>query len=131
MEASYNHIFSWDCLDKSWICLHTLIFSFFVDNTLLKMSLSVMKYALGVVTSPGKLIKSPPTVIWVRCVSVFCGLISATILPYVTVLPAGTSPLGMKKMVFVPGGILVLTPYAIGRFHLQINSPNLFSRPLN
>ena len=56
-------------------------FAFFVDNTLLKMSLAVMRSAVGVVTSPGKLIKFPPTVSLVRCVSAFYGLISATIIP--------------------------------------------------
>ena len=57
---------------------------------------------VGAVTSPGKLIKFPPTVSWARCVSSFYGRILATILPYITVLPVGTFPLGMKKMVFVP-----------------------------
>ena len=68
--------------------------------------------ALGVVTSSGRLIKFPLTVSLVRCVSAFCGLILATIIPYVTVLPYGTLSLGMKKMVFVPDGILVPTPCA-------------------
>ena len=45
-------------------------------------------------------------------VSAFSGCISDTILPYVTFLPAGTSPLGVKKMVFVPDGILILNPCA-------------------
>ena len=35
---------------------------YFVDNTLLKTSLAVMRSAVGVVTSPGKMVKSPPTV---------------------------------------------------------------------
>ena len=87
-------------------------FVFFVDNTLLKMSLAIMRSAVGVVTSPGKLIKFPPTVSLVQCVSAFYGLILATILPYFTVLPAGTLSLGMNKMVFVPDVILVPTPCA-------------------
>ena len=37
-------------------------FEFFVDNTLLNMRLTVMRSAVGVVTSPGKLIKFPPKV---------------------------------------------------------------------
>ena len=45
------------------------------------MSLDIMRYAVGVVTSPGKLIKSPPIVSLVRCVSAFCGRILAAILP--------------------------------------------------
>ena len=61
--------------------VYTHEFLFFVDNTLLKMSLSVIKYAVGGETSPGKLIKFPPTVILVKCVSAFCGIILATILP--------------------------------------------------
>ena len=32
-------------------------FPFFVDNTLLKNRVSVLRYAVGVVTSPGKLIQ--------------------------------------------------------------------------
>ena len=53
---------------------------FFVDNTLLKMRLAVMKSAVDVVTSLAKLTKLPPTVSLVRCVSAFFGLIPATIL---------------------------------------------------
>ena len=71
-----------------------------------------MRSDVGVVTSPGKLIKFPPTASLVRCVSAFCGIILAKIIPYVTVLPAGTFNLVMKKMVFVPDGILVPTPCA-------------------
>ena len=55
-------------------------FVFFVDNTLLKMILDIMRYAVGVVTSTGKLIKFPPTLSLVRCVPAFCGLILATII---------------------------------------------------
>ena len=72
-----------------------------------------MRYAVGAVTSPGKSIKFPSTVSLVRCVSEFWGIISATILPYVTVIPAGNLSLGTKKIVFVPDGILVPTPCAI------------------
>ena len=77
---------------------------------MLKISLAVMRSAAGVVKSPGKLIKFPSTVILLRCISAFCGNILAKILPYVTVLPAGDLSLGMKKVVFVPDGILVPTP---------------------
>ena len=76
------------------------------------MTLDVMRYAVGVVTSPVTLIKFTPTVSLVRCVSAFYGLISATSLPKVTVLPAGTSPLGMKKMVFVTDEMRVPTPFS-------------------
>ena len=88
-------------------------FESFIDNTLLKMSLDIMRYAVGVVTSPEKLIEFPPTASMVRCVSDFCGRILATSLPYVTVLPDSPLNLGMKKMVFVSDGILVPTTYAI------------------
>ena len=87
-------------------------FAFFVDNTLLNMRVAVMIYSVGVVTSPGKLIKFPPTVSLVRYVSTFCGPFLAPIISYVTVIPAGTLSLGMKNMVFVPYGILVPTPCA-------------------
>ena len=56
-------------------------FFIFVDNTLLKMSLAVIRPPVGVVTSPEKLIKYSHTVSWVQCVSDFCGRILATILP--------------------------------------------------
>ena len=47
-----------------------------------------------------------------RCVYAFCGLISTTMRPYVTVLSLGTLPLGMKKMVFFPFGMRVTNPWA-------------------
>ena len=56
-------------------------FVFYVDNTLLKMGLAVVRADVGVVTSPGKLIKFPPTLSQVQCVSSFCGFILAKILP--------------------------------------------------
>ena len=56
-------------------------FTFFVDNTLLKMNLAVMISVVCVVMSPWKLIKFPPTVSLVQCVSAFCGLLLAKILP--------------------------------------------------
>ena len=87
-------------------------FVFLVDNTPLKIILAVVRYAVGVVASPGKLIKFPPTVSQLLCVSAFCGRILATIIPKVTVLPAGTFALGINKMIFVPDGILVPTPCA-------------------
>ena len=56
-------------------------FEFLVKRILLKMSLAVIRYSVGVVTLPGKLIRFPPTVSQVRCVSAFSGRILATILP--------------------------------------------------
>ena len=58
-----------------------MIFSFFVDNTLLKISLAVIRFAVDVVTSPDKLIKFTPTVSLVRCVSAFCSRISSKLIP--------------------------------------------------
>ena len=58
-----------------------MTFSFLVERKLLKMSLNVVIYSVGVVASPGKLIKFPTTLSQVRCVSDFCGRISATIIP--------------------------------------------------
>ena len=87
-------------------------FLFFVYDTLLKMILAVIQSTVGFVTSPGKLIKFPPTVSSVRCVSAFCGCILTTIIPYVTVIPDLNSPLYIKKIIFVTAGILVLTPCA-------------------
>ena len=85
-------------------------FAFFVDNILLNMRLDVMISDVVIVTSTEKLIKIYPTVSRVQCVSSFFGLILATILPEVTVLPDGTLYLGVNKMVLVTDGILVLNP---------------------
>ena len=46
-------------------------FDFWVQTNLLKMSLAVVKVSVGVVMSPGKLIRFPPTVSWIRCASSF------------------------------------------------------------
>ena len=55
-------------------------FSFLTKITLLKIILSVAISAVNVVTSPGKLVRFPPTVSRVQRVSYFCGCISAIIL---------------------------------------------------
>ena len=44
---------------------------------------------------------------------IFFRRISATIIPYVIVLPAGTFPLGINKIVLLPDGIIVPTTCAI------------------
>ena len=54
---------------------------FLVERKVLNMSLAVVRYDIGVVTPPGKLIIFPPTVSQVRFVSDFCGCISDTIIP--------------------------------------------------
>ena len=46
-------------------------FVFGVDRKLLKSSLDVARYAVGIVTSPGNVMILPTTVIQVRCVSYF------------------------------------------------------------
>ena len=74
------------------------------------MSLAVIRSSVGVVTSPGKLIKFPPTEILVRCVSAFCSRILATIIPLLSLLLVGNFSLGLKKIVFVHDGILVPSP---------------------
>ena len=56
-------------------------FAFEFDRTLLKMSLYAVRSDVGVVTSPGRLIRLPPAVSWVRFVSDFCGRISTTVIP--------------------------------------------------
>ena len=66
-------------IEVGYVCTHKIFI--FVDNSLLKTSLAVIISAVGVVTSPGKLITSPLTVSQVRCVSVFYCLILATIIP--------------------------------------------------
>eukprot|EP00957_Ditylum_brightwellii_P150940 11493654-Ditylum_brightwellii.AAC.1 len=68
--------------------------------------------AVGVDTSPVYRILSPPQVRQVLQTSSFCGQISHTILPYVTVLFASTREYGMNVMVLVPFGMRVLTPLA-------------------
>ena len=55
-------------------------FSFWVDRTLLKMILPILRSAVDVVTTWGKLVRFPPTVSQVRCVSDFCAHISAKVL---------------------------------------------------
>ena len=88
-------------------------FSFLVKRTLLKIILPVVRSYLGVFSSIVKLIRFPPTVSWVRCVSDIFYLISATIIPEVTVLSSGTFYLGINKFVLFPGGVIFPTPSAI------------------
>ena len=54
---------------------------FFVNNILLNMSLSVVRFYVGVIISPGKVLKFLHIVSWMRCVSACCGLILETTLP--------------------------------------------------
>ena len=99
-------------------------FASLVKRTLLKMSLAIVRSSIGVIMSPGKLIISPPTVSQVQCVSGFCVKFSATILPYVTALPAGTFPLGINNIVLVPDVILVTNLCASRQTSFVKKSPN-------
>ena len=56
-------------------------FSFFVERSLLKISLDVIRYAVGVVSSPGELTRFTPKLSRVQCVSDFCGHIYSTNIP--------------------------------------------------
>ena len=76
------------------------------------MSLVVVRSAVVVLISPGNLLIFPPIVIWAQCVSSSCVGISATILPWVTFVPAGMFSLRINKAVLVPDVILVTTPCA-------------------
>ena len=79
MEVLHIHIYPWDFKYKLAMLAHINVV-FLVKRTLFKMILAVVRFAVGVLTSPGKLIIFPPTVSRVLCVSDFCGRISATII---------------------------------------------------
>ena len=85
-------------------------FVLLVDRTLMKMSLYVVRSAVSVVRPPGKLIRFSTTASLVQCVSAFCSHTLPTILPYVTVLPAGNISLRINKIVCFPDGILGPSP---------------------
>ena len=61
--------------------LANMNFSFLVNRILLEISLAVVRYNVGVVELPGKLIISTPTVSLVRYVSAFYDRVLATIFP--------------------------------------------------
>ena len=82
---------------------------FFVDITLLKTSLDVVRSAVGVVTSPGNLIRFPPKVSREQCVSRHNSSIGGC-------STCQYFHLGIKKIVLVPGDTLVPTPCAIPHF---------------
>ena len=54
---------------------------FFVEMVELRRALIVVRSAVAVLLSPGKLMRLPPTVNRVRCVSFLLSLISHTIRP--------------------------------------------------
>ena len=71
-----------------------------VETVLLMSVLAVVVSAVGVVTSLGKSIKFPPTLSLVVWVSDIDGLVSHTIIPYVTFQSCVTCDFLMKKVVF-------------------------------
>ena len=84
------------------ILCHMLFIKHFAD----------VRSLVGVLTSPGYSIWSPPAVSLTLCTSGLFGRISHTRLPYVTFLSLGICCLSMNLIVFVPVGILLPTPLA-------------------
>ena len=82
-----------------------------VDTVLLNSILVVISTAHCVAVVPSNYSVYPPTMRQTRWVSVLCGLISATMWPYVTVLTFGNLPLGMNKIVLFTFGVRVPTPW--------------------
>ena len=82
-----------------------------VEIVELRRILMVVRSAVAVLLSPGKVMRLPPTVRRERCVSFLFGLMSQTRFPYVTVLPLRTKCRGMKAIVLVPVGIRWPTPF--------------------
>ena len=81
-----------------------------MDTLLLNNILVVTSPAHFIAVTPSNSSLSPPTVRRTRWVSVLCGLIYAKMWQYVTVLPLGNLPLGMKKIMLFPFGMRVPTP---------------------
>ena len=75
----YSYMFMVFSKYKLEMLVHMTL-SFWVEITLFKNNFSVFGSAVVVLTSLGDLIRFSPTVSWVRCVSYFCGHISATII---------------------------------------------------
>ena len=69
---------------------------------LLMRVIAVVISSVGVVTSAGWSIISPPTIFIVPWVSDLCGLMSQNIFPYVTFPCCGTCYFVVKKIVFDP-----------------------------
>ena len=82
-----------------------------MDTVLLNNILVVTSTVHCVDVTPSNSSLSPPTVRRTRWIPVLGGVISATMRPYVTVLPFGNFPLGMKKIVLFPFGTRVPTPW--------------------
>ena len=83
-----------------------------VDTMLLNKILVVTIPTHFVDVTPSNYSLSPSTMRWMRWVSVLYGPISATMRPYVTILPFGGFTLGMNKIVLFPFGMRVPTPWA-------------------
>ena len=82
-----------------------------VGTVLLNNILVVTSPVNLVAVTPSKSSLSPPTVRRTQRVSVLCGLIYATMRPYVTIPPFGNLPLGMKNIVLFPFGMRFTTPW--------------------
>ena len=72
----------------------------------------VVRLAQWVMVAPGKLRRSPPTVMWTRFTLALVGLMEATIWAYVTLQPWGMADFATNKTVLVPVGMRVPTPWA-------------------
>ena len=83
-----------------------------VDTVLWNKILVITRpaHCITITTSNSSL--SPPTVSWKRWIIDLCGIIYATMRPYVNVLPLGNLPLGMKKMVLFPFGMRITASWA-------------------
>ena len=83
-----------------------------MDTVLLNIILVVTSTTNCVDVTPSNYSMSPPTVIRTRCVSALCGLIYTKMRPYVNVFSLGPVPLVMKKIVLLPFGMRLPTPWA-------------------
>ena len=81
MAVLYIHICPWDYLSINFFDVGAHEFFILVKRIPFNIILAVVRSAVGVVTPPGELIRFPPTVRRVRCVSDFYGRILSTILP--------------------------------------------------
>ena len=91
-----------------------------VDTVLWNNFFVVTRPAHYITITTSNVSLSPPTVSWMRWIIDLCGIIYATMRPYVNVLPLGTLPLGMKKMVFPLLAWVFLHPGTLWIAHWKI-----------
>ena len=101
-----------------------------VEMVILMRVLSVVIYAVGVITSTGYSIRLPPTLSIVLWVSDFCSFMSQIILPYVTFRYCGTCAFGMKKIIFDPENMLPTTCASLPNQLEKYLRQNILSYPL-